>query len=147
MRLIHGYNSHLCHSERMDIFTPHGLLPLETPSYGIAASRIVVAFSVRHVDSVEVDLSTVCKPPTGRSHLKAIQRRHSSIMLYHRKIDCLLNQSWTLQVLSEWNPSGTGGFPSHKACNAEIVSLPWRHQVVEKYINIMQGRSYLYTKR
>ena len=68
----------------------------------------------------------------------SLEWRHNGVS-NHGRLDCLLNrlfscrskQTWKLCVtgLCEGNPPVTGGFPSHRASNAENISTWWRHHV------------------
>ena len=60
----------------------------------------------------------------------------------HQRLDCLLDRLFSCRSketsklhvtgLCEGNPPVTGGFPSQRACNAENVSIWWRHHVSER---------------
>ena len=64
----------------------------------------------------------------------------------HRLYDCLFNSLLRLSSkktsktcvtgLCNGNPPVTGGFPSQRACNAENVSIWWRHQVMLHTLHI-----------
>ena len=79
---------------------------------------------------------------------RTLQWRHNERdgVSNHRHLECLLNRlcrrrfkkTSKLRVtgLGEENPPVTSGFPSHKASNAENVSIWWRHYVL---LSILRG--------
>ena len=87
--------------------------------------------------------SACTKTHTKDTTPKQLRWRHMNIMTPKSPATPLFVQHFFMRALKktsnlrvtwlcEGNPLVTGGFPSQRACNAENISISWRHQVANR---------------
>ena len=101
------------------IYHKQNVCPVNSPLIMLTLEAMISILQWRHTSqwhmgvmaSQITDDSTVCSTPFSG----VLQRKY---------------QSYALLGLCEGNPSGTDGFPSQRASNAENMSTSWRHNVL-----------------